>query len=273
MNDHSPRGNVDVNDGTLYTRDHYIASLKVYLDRCQRAGKNVIVDLPLAQVWDSTDWAPGEWIPHIVEAVHRHPAVAAFYSADEPEIWGYTEVNTSPKIPYQLLVERYRAVKAITDIPVLVVMADSTLIRQRYGEHLNPGSRFFDWFGFDNYPFSRNRKLDWARVDHQLNEMHTIWKQFGSPPLVYVGQGCGDTDPRGNATFGQRNPTSEELDEMFSRVLGVFGEPHTYLLWSWHYADAYMRTLGNVHLESITTVAAKTPEHWLRRLLWRLLRI
>ncbi len=270
VNMYSPRGKVDPNDASLYTAEHYIASLKVYLDACSRAGKRAIVDLPIAQVWDEADWAPNRWAAQIVEAVHRHEAVAAFYLADEPEVWGYSEVNTAPVLPLEFLQSRYRAVKSVTDKPALVVFGDVALMEQKYGKAMNATDRFFDWFGFDNYPFLNRWEFNWSRVERQLEGMSRLWRRAGSLPLVYVGQGCGDKNIRGEANFGQRNPSSEELDQMLAKVMGYFAKPDVYLLWSWAYADDYMRTLGNVHLESVADVAPQTPAAWWRKLLNRL---
>lgn len=270
VNTYSPRGRVDPNDASLYTAEHYIASLRVYLDACARMGKKALVDLPIAQVWDEADWTPSQWAAQIVEAVHRHEAVAAFYLADEPEVWGYTEVNTAPVQTLEFLQSRYRAVKAVTDKPVLVVFGDVALMQQKYAAGMSAQGRFFDWFGFDNYPFSNRREFNWTYVERQLAGMSDLWKRSGSLPLVYVGQGCGDKNIRGEANFGQRNPTSEELDDMLSRVMGYFKTPDVYLLWSWFYADDYMRALGNVHLETVADIEPKTPTAWWRRLLNRL---
>lgn len=259
-----------MNDASLYTADHYIASLKVYLDRLAESGRRTFVELPIGQVWDMTDWEPSGWTRQIVTAVHEHPGCAGFYIGDEPEVWGYSSANTFPVLTADFMKIRYDAVKAVTDKPVLVVFVDPPLMRNRYGSMLNPNERFFDIFGFDNYPFEKDRELSWSRVNSKLQDMKSLWDACGNPPLMYVGQGCGIVNLEGQPNFGQRNPSSEELDEMLGRVKGIFGDPDYYLLWSWQYADSYMRALGNVHIETVSDVTVVEPElSWFRKLLKR----
>jgi len=269
---YSPRGRVDPNDGTLFTLEHYLASLKVYLDACAANGKRAYVDIPIGQVWDIHDWEPASWLPRIVDGVDSHQAVAGYYMADEPEIWGYKEVNSYPLLEIGFLQSRYQSIKRLSSKPVVVIFAEIPLIRERYGSVMNPKDRFFDIFGFDFYPFLGQNAVRWDRISSKLEDMGTLWKSSGSLPVLYVGQGCGDVNMDGNPNFGQRNPSSDELDEMLARVKGVFGEPDVYMLWSWHYADSYMRILGNVHLESVGGIEAIAPEgSWIRRLINRLL--
>lgn len=272
VNKYSPRGRVDPNDASLYTLEHYLASLKVYLDECEANGKRAFVDIPIGQVWDMNDWEPASWLPRIVDGIDSHRAVAGYYMADEPEIWGYREANSYPVLEIDFMQSRYQSIKRLSSKPVLVVFADVPLLRERYGRVMNPAGRFFDIFGFDYYPFLGQDDVRWDRISSKLEAMGTLWQSSGSLPVFYAGQGCGDVNEDGKPNFGQRNPTSEELDEMLARVKGIFGEPAFYMLWSWQYADSYMRTLGNVHLESVGGVVAKAPEGtWIRRLINRLL--
>ncbi len=271
MNKYSPRGVVDVNDAALYTSAHYISSLNVYLDRLAESGQRAFIELPIGQVWNMTDWEPARWTSQIVAAVHKHKACEGFYIGDEPEVWGYSSANTFPVLTADFIKERYKAVKAITSKPVLVVFVDPPLMRNRYGSMLNPADRFFDIFGFDNYPFEKDRELNWSRVNSKLQDMKSLWDACGKPPLMYVGQGCGSVSIEGQPNFGQRNPNSEELDQMLGRVKGIFGDPDYYLLWSLQYADQYMRALGNVHLETVSDVVTVAPEpSWFRKLLKRI---
>jgi len=270
VNKYSPRGVIDVNDATLYTSAHYISSLNVYLDRLAESGQRAFIELPIGQVWNMTDWEPARWTSQIVAAVHKHKACEGFYIGDEPEVWGYSSANTFPVLTADFMKERYKAVKAITSKPVLVVFVDPPLMRNRYGSMLNPTDRFFDLFGFDNYPFEKDRELNWSRVNSKLQDMKSLWDACGKPPLMYVGQGCGSVSIEGQPNFGQRNPNSEELDQMLGRVKGIFGDLDYYLLWSWQYADQYMRALGNVHLETVSDVVTVAPEpSWFRKLLKR----
>lgn len=271
VNRYSPRGVVNPNDVTIYTQEHYIASLMVYLDQCQAKGVQLFVDLPIGQVWDMSNWEPATWTPAIVSAVHTHPALAGFYIGDEPEVWGYSSANVYPILNAEFMSNRYKSIKAITEKPALVVFVDPPLIRNRYGSLLNPKDRFFDIFGFDYYPFDQKKKLNWDRVAIRLEEMKTLWEEVGEPPLMYVGQGCGNITTEGQPNFGQRNPDSTELDEMLARVKGLFGTLDYYLLWSWQYADHYMRTLGNVHLETVTEIKPVNARvGWLRKLIFRI---
>jgi hypothetical protein len=270
VNKYSPRERVDVNDASLYTAEHYISSLGVYLEKLSNSGRRAFVELPIGQVWNMADWEPARWTTQIVRAVHEHPACAGFYIGDEPEVWGYSSANTFPVLTADFMKERYKAVRAVTDKPVLAVFVDPPLMRNRYGSMLNEKDRFFDIFGFDNYPFEKDRELNWQRVNSKLQDMKSLWDASGNPPLMYVGQGCGSVNVDEQPNFGQRNPSSDELDQMLGRVKGIFGDPDYYLLWSWQYADQYMRALGNVHLETVSDVVTVAPEpSWFRRLLKR----
>jgi hypothetical protein len=270
VNKYSPRGIVDPNDASLYTAEHYITCLNLYLERLSESGRRAFIELPIGQVWNMADWEPARWTAQIVSAVHGQKACAGFYIGDEPEVWGYSSANTFPVLTADFMKARYKTVKAITDKPVLAVFVDPPLMRDRYGTVLNPSDRFFDIFGFDNYPFEKDRELNWSRVNSKLLDMKALWDACGSPPLMYVGQGCGNVNLSGQPNFGQRNPSSEELDEMLGRVKGIFGNLDYYLLWSWQYADQYMHALGNVHLETVSDVVSIGPElSWFRKLLKR----
>lgn len=246
-------GNKNPNDAANFTLEAYLSACSDYLDHCSFHGSKSFIQLPINQVWSVTDWEPAEWLADIVNEFKDHPALAGWYLADEPEVWGYSEpgpdgvpINANPKLSHSFLYKRYLRCKELAPhVPVLVVFCDLSLYDKAYSGK----PAFYDIFGFDYYPFTdhEGHALQWRRFAE--------WrKRSRNHPVMNVAQGCGSsagwTDEHGEfRRFRQLNMTAEQFDEQYTRAVDEFGNQlKYYLLWDWHYADENMRELGREHL-------------------------
>lgn len=246
-------GNKNPNDVANFTLEAFLSACSDYLYHCAFHGSKSFIQLPINQVWSVTDWEPATWLADIVSTFKDHPALAGWYLADEPEVWGYSEpgpdgvpINANPKLTHSFLYDRYRKCKQLApDVPVLVVFCDLALYDKAYSGK----PPFYDIFGFDYYPFTdhKGHALRWDRF--------TEWrKRSRNHPVMYVAQGCGRsagwTDENGEfKRFGQLDMTAGQFDEQYIRAVDEFGNQlKYYLLWDWHYADENMRVLGKEHL-------------------------
>ena len=264
-------GSKDPNDASNFTKEAFIKACGDYLYHCQLHGSSSFIQLPINQVWSITDWEPATWHSDIVSQFKDHPALAGWYIADEPEVWGYSEpspdgvpINVNPPLTHHFLHSRYLKCKDLAPhVPVLVVFCDLALYDKSYAGK----PAFYDIFGFDYYAFTDHagHALQWGRF--------TEWrKRAHNHPVMFVAQGCGHsagwTDETGEfRRFGQLDMTVEQFDEQYIRAVDEFGNQlKYYLLWDWHYADENMRDLGKEHLlrvehDTLIYVPKPQPKH------------
>lgn len=236
-------GNGNPDHPANFTKEAFIAAAIAYLEDCLLLGSKSFIELPINQVYGDNDLSPSEWIDDIVIMLKDHPALEGWYLADEPEIRGYdgvdgsgNRVNSDHPLEHEWLLDRYRTCKRLApDVPVLVVFAEITLYDQKYRNK----APFYDIFGFDYYPFTTHKGH--IKLWHRYKQ----WaERAGDFPVMYVGQGCGDS-----AGFGQYDITAQEFDEQFIRAKDALGDQlKYYTLWDWSYASHKMRILGVQHL-------------------------
>jgi hypothetical protein len=288
-----------------YTAEHYVSAIRRMIkehDVASNGRARYMIDIPICQVYpDISEYPSGyrphpdggveyvplymdsEFISYVVTQLEDEPKVVGWYTADEPEVWGYREVvnntvlNDFPPVTEQRLTQRYDLISFLSDKPQMVVFCDFTLV-QRANYTV---SRFCDIVGFDIYPFMR-------LSDKSMEPMRTFFKRHLNSHLQYcvVGQGIGPDDVNGNSL---RTPSSNDhlsftrfvlsmnmslsYQFEFTKKPAMWG----YLLWSARYATQREIENGNVSMvtlwrayikmEPLPTATPKPVLPWWKRVL------
>jgi len=258
----------DQNDVRRYTQEHYVQACKDYMNAHTfvEPQRKFIIDIPLTEVYsngqviaedgypeDIPIWKTPEWITYVVNELNSDDRIVGWYQADEPEVWGYREVvngnvvNSSPKIPYTFLKERYDLIKSLSNKPVVTVFCDTSLLKARYYNDILSKGKFFDIFSFDYYPFTpSNNTVDERKIQAFINIANTIDKNM---PILFVGQGSG------GVVFNNRVPTLAEHEKLFKAFIKYCPKSKRfgYLLWSGStdYATPEALNTGNKALLSL----------------------
>jgi hypothetical protein len=264
-----PSQGVDHNDVRRYTKEHYVQACKDYMDAhvVVNPTRRFIIDLPLTEVYHAGEriaedgytevipiWKTPEWISYVVQELDSDPRVVGWYHADEPEVWGYREVvngnvvNTSPKVPYTFLKERYDLLKSLSQKPVIAVFCDTPLFKVRFQNDIKQSGKFFDIFGFDYYPFTpSNKTVDETKFKQFIDIANGIDSRM---EILFVGQGSGGVQ------FNNRPPTLQEHETLFKTFIKYCPpiKRYGYLLWSANreYITPEAMNIGNQALTRIT---------------------
>lgn len=263
-----PSVGTDQNDIRRYSKEHYVQACREYMNSHTfiHGNRKFIIDLPLAEVYNEGEriaedgytevipvWKTSEWLQYVIEELDSDPRIAGWYHADEPEVWGYREVvngnivNTSPKIPFTYLKERYDLIKKISKKPVIAVFCDPSLFKARYHNDIKSKGKFFDVFGFDYYPFTpTNHTVDERKIKEFINISSGIDRNM---PILFVGQGSG------GQIFNNRPPTLKEHETLFKAFIEhcPVERRFAYLLWSGSttYVTPQALNTGNTALTKI----------------------
>jgi hypothetical protein len=157
--------------------------------------------------WEKSD----DSVRSHVGAIAGHPAIAAYYLADEPHIWD------CPNLPGQLKA-RSRLVKSIDPGPPTFVLIEP----HSPGNPYAPFVGTVDVIGADRFPCSHSNGCDMSKIDEAIR----LLDDAGVPRYWAVIQAFADSF--------YRMPTADELRQEFqhwraSRMEG-------YLVFSWAFA-------------------------------------
>jgi hypothetical protein len=269
-----PQWGEDHNDVSRYSAKHYIEALKVYMDAHSEKNEDVkfIIDIPLTEVYnggydpetgkDIPIFKTYEFIRQIVLTFERDRRVVAWYMADEPEVWGYSEVvlgapiNTNPELSYLFLKNRYQSIKELTFKSVIVIFCDTVLYKKRYEKDILTNGAFFDIFAFDHYPFASHPEYDFSL--RKIGDFIKLRNQINPKmPILFVGQGNGYFEGVNN---NARVPNEYEHIKLFNEFANKANNKYGYMLWSWTYADKEAKTNGNNLLDKIDENGTPIPQ-------------
>jgi len=240
------------NDVSLYTKKNYIKCLVKMLDAS--SGK-FWIQLPYFQVYHNLNGQEivifEEYAYDIIRHFSHHDKVVGFYIADEPEIWGTEYSDHKHKFDVEAGKRVFKHIKNTNHEKLgLMVFCDEFLLStSNIARNLH---LLTDVVGFDYYPFETQKQVDekgrgyviktqfeYTKVRERIGRICRTLYNFGvtSSRFMYVGQGTGDKTWTGATTFGQRDPSLEELN----LVIGEFHKndllPRYYLFWSKSYSN------------------------------------
>lgn len=250
-----------------YTSENYIKSLHRMIDETTQNFPNAkfFIDIPLCQVYPDTSEYPSGYRPHpdggreyctlffdddfyipIIKEFNAHPNVIGWYTADEPEVWGYRErvndtvVNEFPPLDLFALRSRYMSIRNVSSKPQLMVFCDLVLMEKT---NFFNDPFLYDIIGFDHYPFKKSGTTNYKDVLHKFFYSARL---SITEDVVIVGQGIGAHEVNGNSL---RSPSVEENTEFFQTALNLANRYgfnlKGFLLWSASYATKDEIGTGN----------------------------
>jgi len=145
-----------------------------------------------------------------VSAISGHPAIVAYYVADEPHVWD------CPTAPDQVK-ERSDLVKSLdAENPTFVVIEPHSP-----GNPYSPYVGTVDIIGVERYPCSHKNGCIMSKIDDAVS----LAEQAGVPRYWGILQAFGDS--------WYRMPTADELHEQFGRWRRTRMEGYLVFSWAW----------------------------------------
>jgi hypothetical protein len=216
------------------------AKIMSYLDNASKAGVKVLLELPRSMVENQDTYQ----IIRFVRKFKNHPAVFAWYSADEPEF---------NQLSAQALENAYRAIKAVDSIKPVAVVFTRLWGIEKYLSSL-------DIFIWDQYPVTYGSQefgsADWKKQRSWFRKAAS--QAQGKKGFWFVMQGYGEKHD-GTPQFGKRLPTYNEERYMLynavsSGIDGLFLWAHYRSQQSW--IDSVLTPLISEFHDYIPAIAA-----------------